>query len=108
MESAEPRRASGHTGARLAGDRNEPHAASAVNAHHAEGEAAEPQEEHARDRPAGIAPGQAAVASQGVIASYRKCKGVDGGAGQPGGEQGKKPVPVPPALLIGANLDVRV
>lgn len=53
--------------------------------------------------------GTAGGASRIVIASYMKFKGLPEGEGQPGNaEQGKKPVPVPPAQLIGANLDVRV
>lgn len=43
--------------------------------------------------------------------SYKAAAGKAAGqqAAQPGnGEQGKKPVPMPPALMVGAKLDVRV
>ncbi|REJ11601.1 MAG: hypothetical protein C6W59_16960 [Paenibacillaceae bacterium] len=43
--------------------------------------------------------------------SYKEAAGKAAGqqAAQPGnGEQGKKTVPVPPALMIGAKLDIRV
>jgi len=135
VESVQLRFTSGHMGAHEAGD-TDGRQSPAVNAREAGGTAADPQAErdgtagsaanpgHAeRDGTAGSAanPGHAGDASRTgdaetaggvfrvVIASYLKFKGLPEGAGQPGNaEQGKKPVPVPPMQMIGANLDVRV
>jgi hypothetical protein len=93
----------------------------AVNARESGGTAADPQTGSDGTAESAANPGHAGDASRTgdaetaggvfrvVIASYLKFKGLPEGAGQPGNaEQGKKPVPVPPMQMIGANLDVRV
>jgi hypothetical protein len=110
METAGLRQTSGHKGAHKAGDGNEPAASSASQA---SGKGADPQPASAGEagsaahpeRPEGAK--RAGGLNRMVIASYTKFKGVASGAEQAGAEQGKKPVPVPPALMIGAKLDVR-
>mgnify|MGYP001461225152 CR=1 FL=1 len=87
MESAHSRLTPGHTDAHPAADGNRP----------------------APPSPARGESGTAAGANHFIIASYIKSRGMAGDARQSGnGEQERKPVPVPPALLVGANLDVRV
>ncbi|OUM97174.1 MAG: hypothetical protein A9Z00_01705 [Thermobacillus sp. ZCTH02-B1] len=89
METAQPRIASGHAAARGAGG-------NAADSHPAEEDGA------GSPRPAGGEAGgaiRAGAVHRLVIASYAKFKG----SGPPGRAEG-----MPPALLIGAHLDVRV
>ena len=100
MESAESRLATGHTFARQAMDA----AHTAIPQRAEEAGAANPGRAESGSGEAMRAGGL----NRMVIASYAKFKGIAEGAGLPGDAEGKKPVPVPPELLIGVNLDVRV
>lgn len=114
METAGLRQTSGHTGAHQAGDGNGPAGSSKSDAHGEGGKATDPRPAHAGEAGGAARPEQAEGAGRAVglnrmvIASYMKFKGMASGAEQVGAEQGKQPVPVPPALMIGAKLDVRV